>query len=369
MKDLFIVVNVDKFLLSHRLPIALAAMNKYRVTIVSRDTGFRREIESYGLNFIDVPFERSGTNIFHELKCVFKLRNIYRRSADPVIHHVTIKASVLGSVAARFARKKKVVNAISGFGYGFTGDKKNFKQKLVRLAFIFGLKNRHNRFIFQNEDDIREFRSLGFKSEAFLIRGSGIDLGKFGYTKEVEKNKIRVVFAGRLLYDKGIIEFIRAAKAIKEDVANKAEFIIAGNCDMINPAGIKEEDILEMLDEPYIKWIGYIDNIYDFLKESDIVVLPSYREGLPKFLIEACAVGRPIVTTDAPGCKECVVEGVNGYMVPVRDTELLSLRIKELIEDQAKRELFGRKSRQHAEKYFSIEDVVKSHLEIYESMC
>ncbi|MCD7969898.1 MAG: glycosyltransferase family 4 protein [Alistipes sp.] len=367
MKELYIVVNVDHFLLSHRLPVALAATKDYRVTIVTKDTGHRKEIESYGLNFIDIPFERANAGILHELKCLFKLYKIYRKAPDPVLHHVTMKAIVFGSIAARLAGRKKVVNAVSGFGQSLeqTG---GFKSKVARKAVLFSLKYRNNRFILQNQDDIRLLESLGITSAKFLIKGSGVDLNEFSCHPETVKEKVRVVMCARMVTTKGVVEFINAAKKIKPFVGEKTEFILAGTCDTVNPNGIQEEELRKMLDDPYIKWLGHVKDVNKLLRDSDIVVLPSYREGLPKSLIEGCAVGRPIITTNTTGCRECVIEDHNGYLVPVRDVDLLADRMRELIEDKDKRAQFGRNSRVLAEKQFSIEDVIEAHLKIYHEM-
>jgi glycosyltransferase involved in cell wall biosynthesis len=204
--------------------------------------------------------------------------------------------------------------------------------------------------------------------EIHLIKGSGVNLNEFSFEKEISKEKVRLILPARMLYDKGIVEFIEAAKIIKDRVQYKAEFLLVGNCDTENLAGIQEQEIKNMVDEPYIKWIGFKKNIFKVLQEADIVVLPSYREGLPKSLIEACAVGRPIITTDTQGCRECVMDGYNGYLVPVKDREILSNRMALLINDSQKRKIMGENSRILAEKEFSIDLVINKHLEIYKKI-
>ncbi|MFQ9316629.1 glycosyltransferase family 4 protein [Dysgonomonas mossii] len=370
-KALFIVVNVDWFFLSHRLPIALAAKEKgYRVTIVSKDTGKREEIEALGLRFINVEFERSGANPLHELRCIKILYKIYKLEKPDIIHHVTLKASLLGCLAAKLSGIKRVVNAISGFGYNFTDERTGIKQRIIRTMMNMAFKSKKFHFIFQNPDDINQFMKFNFVSESqiHLIKGSGVDLNKFTYEKPISKEKVQVILPARMLYDKGIIEFIQAAKKIKDKVVDKAEFVLVGDCDTINLSGIKEEDIKREIDVPFLNWIGFKKDIFSVIKNSDIVVLPSYREGLPKSLIEACAVGRPIVTTDVEGCRECVIEGYNGYLVPAKNIETLSEKMEDLINDPEKRTRMGLNGRILAEKNFSIDFVIREHLRIYKDL-
>lgn len=370
-KALFIVVNVDWFFLSHRLPIALAAKEKgYRVTIVSKDTGKREEIEALGLRFINVEFERSGANPLHELRCIKILYKIYKLEKPDIIHHVTLKASLLGCLAAKLSGIKRVVNAISGFGYNFTDERTGIKQRIIRTMMNMAFKSKKFHFIFQNPDDINQFMKFNFVSESqiHLIKGSGVDLNKFTYEKPISKEKVQVILPARMLYDKGIIEFIQAAKKIKDKVVDKAEFVLVGDCDTINLSGIKEEDIKREIDVPFLNWIGFKKDIFSVIKNSDIVVLPSYREGLPKSLIEACAVGRPIVTTDVEGCRECVIEGYNGYLVPAKNIETLSEKMEDLINDPEKRTRMGLNGRILAEKNFAIDFVIREHLRIYKDL-
>jgi glycosyltransferase involved in cell wall biosynthesis len=368
MKKLFIVVNVDYFLLSHRLPIALAALRQgYEVTIITKNTGKRKEIESHGLRFINLPFERSGRNPLHEIGCIRHLFKLYRKHKPDIIHHVTLKASLLGCIAAKLAKRKNVVSAISGFGYNFTNKRNGTTQKIIRTLMKLAFRSEHFHYIFQNPDDIDQFKRLRFTPDVniHLIKGSGVDLTQFSFEPDVIKEKVSFLLPARMLIDKGIIEFMNAAKKIKDRNFLKAEFILAGACDTINLAGIPEDALETMTDLPYIRWIGYQEDMFQVIKYADVIVLPSYREGLPKSLIEACAVGRPIITTDTQGCRECVINGYNGYLIPVKDTDLLAQRMEKLINDKEMRSIMGSNSRKLAEKEFSIENVIAKHFEIY----
>lgn len=366
---LVIVTNSDWFFLSHRLPIALAAIERGdKVWLLTKDTGRKDEIESKGINFINIPFERSGTNPFHEMKCVYLLWKAYRRIKPDVIHHVTIKSVLLGSLAARMACFSHVVNAISGMGYVFTAGRRGILQTLMKNVMCFVLKKNSYAFILQNPDDQDFIRRMHLvpDSQVFLIKGSGVNLTEYAYVPPIQKEKLQVLFPARILKDKGVLEFISAAHNLRSLYEDRVLFILAGNCDVENPSVLKESDLSKMLVPGYLEWIGFQKKMKDIYANSDIVCLPSYREGLPKSLIEACAVGRPIVTTDVPGCKECVINKFNGILVPPKQVLPIEEALKSLLNNSVLRLEYGKNSRALAEKNFSIKDVVKSHLYIYD---
>ena len=371
MKSLFIVVNVDWFFLSHRLPIALEAQKKgYKVTIVTADTGRRTEIESYGLRVVDLPFERSGTNPLHELKCILALARIYRRERPDVIHHVTLKASLLGSIAAKLTGNNQIVNAISGLGYNFTNGRQGVVQWVVKAMIRRAFTSKHFRFILQNPDDLEMLASLDLvpRDHLYLIKGSGVDLTQFKYTISQQSDKVRFLFPARILADKGVMELIEAALMLKEKYSDCAEFILAGDCDQHNLAAISEADLKRAIDDTFVQWVGFQKNIKLKYEESSVVVLPSYREGLPKSLIEACAIGRAIITTNVPGCRECVEPGYNGLLVGAKEVAELASACEYFILHREKIEEYGRNSRLKAEKEFGIEHVVEKTLLIYNKL-
>ena len=371
-KKLFIVVNVDWFFLSHRLPIALAAKNQnYDVTIVSANTGQASEIINYGLNFIEAPFTRSGRNIFRELLLIRFLKNLYELHKPDIVHHVTLKPSIYGSFAARGAGIKCVINAISGLGYNFTGSRRGIMQLTLNLLLKQSFKDEKLQFIFQNPEDVNLFKHLDLiknEDQINIIKGSGVDLKVFSFSPEPHGDLIKVLLPARMLYDKGIIELVTAAKSLKDMYQNKVCFNLAGDIDPHNPAAITKTVLNSLLDPPYINWIGFQSSMPSVLSNHHIVVLPSYREGLPKSLIEACAVGRPIITSNAPGCKECVIEGYNGFLVPVKEHILLAQHIIRLVNDRPLRLAMGQNSRKFAEENFSIQSVVEKTLYLYEKV-
>ena len=371
MKRLFFVTNVDWFFISHRLPLALDAIQQgYEVYLLSRDTGRKQFLQERGIRFIDIPFDRSGSNPLHELKCIFQLYTNYRKYSPDIIHHVTLKAALLGSVAAKLSGQHNVVNAISGLGYNFTNGRNGALQKLIRTLIRIAFRSKSFSFILQNPDDVGMIKDFDLvpSSHIFLIKGSGVDLNEFTFSRAFGKNLLKVLFPARILLDKGVMEFIDAAKLLQERFIGKVKFMLAGDCDKENLAVLGEEKLRSLLVDDYIEWIGYQAQMFPIYTDSDIVVLPSYREGLPKSLIEACAVGRPIVTTDVPGCRECVKSGYNGFLVPAKDAVSLAEAIEALVTDDEKRKIFGVNSRLLAEKDFSIDKVIQKTFNIYRSL-
>lgn len=367
-KRLFFVTNVDWFFISHRLPLATHAVKLgYDVYLLALNTGRKKELQEQGIHFIDVPFKRSGSNPFYELKCILLLYRYYIKYKPDIIHHITLKAALLGSVAAKLASNHHVVNAISGLGYNFTNGRNGWLQKTIKLFIHLAFRSKHFSFILQNPDDAAMIESLNLvpNSHISLIKGSGVDLSVYSYSKALGGCPLKVLFPARILLDKGVMELIGAAKILEKDFYGKVKFILAGDCDKENLAVLGEDKLKEFLVLNYIEWIGYQHNMLSVYESSDIVVLPSYREGLPKSLIEACAIGRPIVTTDVPGCRECVKVGYNGYLVPAKDVNLLAMSIRELLIDEEKRNEYGLNSRLLAEAEFSIDKVIQQTFRIY----
>lgn len=365
------VTNHDWFFMSHRLPLAKHAIEEgHEVYLLAIDTGKRNELEQMGLHFIPIPLNPTGTNPLEDVRCVLTLARLYSSLKPDVIHHITIKTSLLGCIAAKLSRQRHVVNAISGLGYAFTDGRDGLMQKVAKTAMKFAFHSKYFSFILQNPDDFKSILNMDYvpKENVFLIKGSGVDLNEFCYTPMPNNDELEILLPARMLRDKGVIEFIDAAKLLREKLKGRARFILAGDCTSTNPTVLKEEDLRPLLEDGYIEWIGHQNQMKPIYQKSDIVVLPSYREGLPKSLIEACAIGRPIVTTDVTGCRECVENEVNGFLVKVKDSESLAEGILKLVENSELREKFGKASRELAERDFSIEKVVQQHFDIYRKL-
>ena len=365
------VVNVDWFFLSHRLPIALAAKKAgYEVTIVAADTGVSDKITREGLNFIDIPELEKNQPFLSELKMIFRLKSLYKKLRPDLVHHVTIRPVLYGSLAARMARVFALVNALSGLGYVYMNNtfKHRVIKKILNIMFRTGFKHPNSRLILQNNDDIELFlkRKLIHQNNVVLIRGSGVNVNTFTPVKK-SNDKIQVALIGRMLRDKGVEEFIEAAKILTKN-GSEAEFHLYGAPYESNPTSIPESDIKDWAKNKWLYYHGHCDNISEELNEIDIVCLPSYREGLPKSLLEAASAEIPIVTTDVPGCREVVEDGVNGYLVPAKNVELLASRIENLINDPKLRSDFGKKGREKVIREFSQERIVKQTLDLYKEL-
>lgn len=368
---LYIVVNVDWFFLSHRLPVALAAQQAgWDVTIVTADTGRLKDIEAAGLQAVNLPMSRSGMNILQELKALWFLYRLYQREKPDVVHHVGIKAILWGTLAAKFAKVHGVVNAISGLGVFFAKDHQSFMSKFLLKVLRFSHDRDNLLAIFQNKEDQQLYlqQHLIPDSQARYIKGSGVDLNEYGYTLEPTDGKLVVLLTARMIVEKGIFVLTEAAEMLRKEYEDRVEFWIAGGLDD-HPGAITEEQLHAVCDGHYIKWLGRREDVKELLQRCHIFAFPSYyMEGLPKSLIEACAIGRPIVTTNHIGCRDVVADGVNGYLVPVKDSHALAEKIKVLIDSPDLRQKMGLASRKVAEENFSIEAVIAHHMAIYQEL-
>lgn len=372
MKKLFIVVNQDWFFLSHRLPIGVAAKESgYDVTVVSEDTGVSDKIRAAGLNTINLPINKAGTNLKDEIKTFFFLYKLFKREKPDIVHLVGLKTMLWGSLACKFAGVKAMVSAVCGLGVLF--DEKHADSMMTRgiLKVLRATHNRkHTKVIFQNNDDKAIFQNAKIMTEeqCAFTNGSGINLQNYDYTPEPAGEPIKVIFTARMVEDKGTMVLIDAAKKLESEYKGRVQFLLCGGLDS-NPNGITKEMLESKCDGEYVQWLGYRKDVLGLLKKSHIMAFPSwYREGLPKSVIEAEAVGRPVVTTDSVGCRDTVIDGKNGFMIPIKDSDALAEALKKLIDDSELRQTMGRNAREFAVSKFDIKEVVKVHLDVYDSI-
>lgn len=372
MKTLLMITNVDWFFISHRLVIAKEAVSRgWKVYVAAEDTGRGKEIGVDGITFIDFKFSRSGTNPLDEISTLRNFRKLYKQIKPNVVHHITLKPVIYGSLTAKMLNVKGVVNAVSGLGYNFTSGRQGVVSKMMIAMMRYGFKRDNLTVIFQNGDDQKELTNLSVvqpNNRVVRIKGSGVDLEMFKQTNLPSFEKIKVLLPSRMLWDKGVKELREASDILKDRYKDKVQFILAGMADEDNKAGVPASYLNDWQDGEYVKWIGYQKDMVQVYNDSHIVVLPSYREGMPKTLIEACAVGRAIITTDAIGCRECVDEGVNGLKVPVYSTQELATALTTLFENHDMIKEMGEASRKKAEAEFDVENVVAKHIEIYEEL-
>lgn len=368
MKKLIMVVNEDRFFLSHRKDIALKAQTEgFDVTIVCKDTGRADEVKAFGFSMIELPINPTGMNLVEELKTFFFLWRLYQQQKPDIVHHVGLKTILWGGIAAKLSKVHGVVNAVCGLGVLFSGEKPSFVARSVMQMMAWSNAGKNVQEIFQNEDDMQLFKQYGVVTDGQcnFVKGSGVDLDEFNYVPEPSDGKIRVIFTARMVKEKGTITLIEAAEKLRGEFGQKAEFLLCGDLSN-NPDGIKKEELEARCDGVYLQWLGFRRDVRDLLMASHIMAFPSYyREGVPLSLIEACAIGRPIVTCDSIGCRDTVEDGVNGFLVSPRDSAALAEKLRVLILDKSLREAMGRMGRKKAEKEFSLKTVVDKHMEIY----
>ena len=371
INKILFVANVDWFFISHRLIIAEEAIKKgFEVFVACQDTGRSHEISEYGIKFINLSVSRSGTNPISELSTLIRFYEIYNNIKPDIVHHITLKPVIYGTLMSRLLKIKGVVNAVSGLGYSFTANRKGLVQKVMIQLLKIGFNRNNLTIIFQNDDDKKAFEDLDIISDSnriIKIKGSGVDLTKFIHSSLPSFDVIKILLPTRMLWDKGVKELRIASEMLKVKYKDKVQIILCGLADLDNKAGVSPSYLEDWQDGSYVKWIGYQKDMVKVYQDSHIVVLPSYREGMPKTLIEACAIGRAIVTTDAIGCKECVDEGINGLKVPVYSTVELAGAIEKLILNHELIQDMGENSRKKAEQEFDVKSVIYKHMEIYNS--
>lgn len=370
MKRVLFVVNDAGFFLSHRLPLAEGARARgYDVHVATAPGPAEVEVRAHGFPFHPVPLSRSGRRPDAELAAVGALYRLFRRLRPDLVHLVTIKPVLYGGVAARLARVPAIVSAVSGLGYIFIreGGRAAAIRTGVRGAYRAALGAHAGRTIFQNEDDLEDFVRHGSvrRDHTVLIRGSGVDLARFAERPEPEGDPV-VLLPSRMLWDKGVQELVDAARILRPRHP-KARFVLVGDTDP-NPASIPKSTLEGWQRAGVVEWWGYRKDMPDVLAQANVVVLPSYREGLPKVLIEAAAVGRAIVTSDVPGCREVVRDGDNGLLARVRDGKSLAEAIGRLLDDPALRARMGKRGRERAVREFSVEGVVDATMRVYEDL-
>lgn len=362
------VVNQGAFFVTHRLELAVSVRDAGYEVHIALPTGDAEQgwLRSLGFTVHGVPIDRTNMNPFGELAVIASLVMLYRRVRPHLVHHVTVKPVLFGSIAARIAGVPAVVNAVSGLGFLFIGDGRfsGAKRRAAFAAYRFALHHPHITVIFQNADDRFAFINARVISEAqtVLIPGSGVNL--LDFAQAPEPNGVPVVMlTGRMLWHKGIGEFVAAARLLRAANVN-ARLVLVGGTD-VNPSSVSEVQLHEWHADGVIEWWGQRDDMPAVLAGSTLVCLPSYREGIPKALLEAAAVGRAIVTTDTPGCRDVVRDGDNGLLVPVRSVKELANAIRLLLENPSERGRMARRSRERAVAEFDVSFVIKATLDVY----
>jgi glycosyltransferase involved in cell wall biosynthesis len=360
-------VSEDWYFCSHRLPLAVAAQEAgYDVVVVTRVTAHGEHIRDAGLSLIPFEMSRRAMNPFSEMRVLWRLIRVYRRENPDIVHHVAMKPVLYGTLAARLSGVGHVVNALAGMGWILASGTRLARIVKWGVLSLFRAILPRTSVVVQNRDDAELIRSLGCH-RVHLIRGAGVDVAAIGATVEPPGPCV-VLLAARMLWDKGVGEYVEAAQ-ILEAKGLVVHMLLVGEPDESNPSSIPRETLRAWHDSGVVEWLGHRDDVPALLQRSHVVCLPSYyREGIPKFVLEGLAAGLPVVTTDTPGCRETVAEGVNGFLVPPRDALALADALDRLVSDAELRKSMGRASRILALSEFSSERIIAETLAVYESL-
>ena len=376
-KKIIINLTEDWFFVSHFLGRAVDARKSgYDVYISCNETDKRKIIEKNKIKFFPLALDRRGVNPLYEFIIFLKYCYLFYKIKPDIIHNVGHKPIIYGSFAAKLLNIKSVINAPIGMGFVFSSN--SIKAKLLKpiLLFLFRLtlnthhgKDKENRVVFENSDDMNFFIRKKFvkKSDVKLIRGAGVKIDNNLKIKKKIKKNITVALVARMLKDKGIFEFVEAAKILKKKNI-KSRFLLVGDIDPKNPTSIKSDILKTWHKDQIIEWLGWIKNINKILFETDILCLPSYREGMPKSLLEGASLGLPLVTTNTVGCREIVIDGLNGYLVPIKNSEKLAYAIEKLIIDEDLRFRMGKESFKMALSKFSAKIINSQTISLYNEL-
>ncbi|SMC26500.1 Glycosyltransferase involved in cell wall bisynthesis [Desulfacinum hydrothermale DSM 13146] len=365
-RRLLFVVNDAGFFLSHRLNIARAALEDgWEVHVATADGPAVTRVQAEGFWHHTVALSRSGANPMAELRTLWALFRLFRRLRPTLVHAVTIKPVVYSGLLAPWAGVPALVQAISGLGHVFIAEGRlaALRRKMIAAAYRLAFRHPNSRVIFQNPDDLAALGQAIRDGQAVLIPGAGVDPEKFAPRPEPPGEPL-VVLASRMLWAKGVGEFVEAARRLQERGVS-ARFALVGDSDPGNPAAVPDDRLRAWAASGVVEWWGRREDMPSVFAKAHVVCLPSYREGLPKVLLEAASCGRAIIATDVPGCREIVRDGHNGLLVPPRDPEALAGAIERALKDRDLRERMGARGREMVLSGFTSAQVVEKTLAVY----
>lgn len=364
MISLTITANTSWYIFNFRKNTILALIKEgYQVTAIAPEDEYSKKLEELGCDFINVNIDQGGTNPIKDIKTYFEFLKIYSRIRPDVVLNFTPKNNIYSTLAASFF-KAKVINNIAGLGMVFINE--SITAKLARLLYKVS-QRKADKIFFQNEDDRTLFldNRLADVSITDRLPGSGVDLSRFTVQPSEDDGVIRFLLIARMLYDKGIGHYVESARILKEKYGDHVEFQLLGFVGVSNPSAVTTEEMHSWVDEGIVHYLGVSDSVETDIARVDCMVLPSfYREGVPKSLLEAGAMGKPIVTTDNVGCRETVDDGVNGFLCGLRSTKSLTEKLELIIKLTHEQRLeMGRQSRLKIEREFDEKIVIKKYLD------
>jgi glycosyltransferase involved in cell wall biosynthesis len=332
----------------------------------SASESIKLQLSEWGIQYIDIFIDRKGINPIKDYKSAIKIYSLINKINPDLILSYTIKPVIYGSICGWLARIPKIASIITGLGYAFISNSPKIiiLRLLILILYKFAL-SKNQIIFFQNPDDFNLFRNLSIvsrKAKALVINGSGVDTEHFQSTKQPDKNSFLLI--ARLIREKGVAEYVSAARIIKMDYPD-AVFRIVGWIDD-GPGAIKKKELESWIEEGTIDFIGNVQDVRPYIDASSVYVLPSYREGTPRTVLEAMSMGRPIITTDAPGCRETVTHGRNGFLVPVKYVEGIANAMEKFIQNPDLIKKMGKESRQIAIQKYDVHKINRSILSALE---
>jgi glycosyltransferase involved in cell wall biosynthesis len=370
LKILFLVTE-DWYFASHRIQLARAVRDAgAEVVVMTHFNDLHSELAEEGFTLIPWHLSRRSLNPFREVRAFLQVVQAYRRERPDLVHHIALKPIIYGGCAARLLGRIASVNAIAGMGYVFmsTAWAMRFLRQFLLVLLRVALRNKKARTLFQNEEN-RSYlvgEKVVSRDTTDVIRGTGVDITRFMPCPEPGGTPI-VLLASRMLWEKGIGEFVEAARLLRQRKV-KARFVLVGKPDPENPGSISEEQLEAWASEGLVEWWGHHKDMSKIFPQASVVCLPSYAEGGPRVLIEAAACGRPIVATDMTGCRDIVLDGQNGLLVPPRDAGKLAGAIQTLVDNPKLRSALGARGRELAVQEFSEERVFTQIMDIYQRL-
>jgi glycosyltransferase involved in cell wall biosynthesis len=365
------LVTEDWYFCLHWIGLAQAARDAgFEVSLAMRVQEHGPEIRRQGFKLFSINLLRRSVNPIREFLAVVELARLYRAEKPDLVYHVAVKPILYGSIAARLAGIPFVMNVFAGLGYAYASEE--LRARLLRLCLKFGLsaacRSAGSIAVFQNDEDQAELVGdhIVRQSQTRIIRGTGVDTDRFRPTSEESQEPI-ILLPCRMLWDKGVGEFVEAARLVGR-MKSRARFVLVGRCDEENPASIQPEQLHQWQEQEVIEWWGHRSDMPAVFGNAAVVVLPSYREGLPVSLLEAGACGKPIIATDVPGCREVVRHRVNGLLIPPKNAIALADAIVLLLENPELRHELGCRGREIVVKEFSSTIVIRQTLALYHEL-
>lgn len=329
----------------------------HEVCACAPDIGYEKQIEALGASFIPVRLVRTGLNPVHDVLYLLDLVCLFRRIRPDAVFSYTIKPVIYGSLAASLCSVPGIFSMITGAGYAFEDGRNSLLKKVLHGLYRTAL-SKNKAIIFQNPDNIALFKGLklfGEEQQIYMVNGSGVNVEKYQFSQPPTE-PFRFLLIGRLIPEKGIREYAEAAKEVKKLYGNNVFFGLLGPLEK-RPGSISEEEVAKWQQEGTIEYYGATDDIRPYMQETTVYVLPSYHEGTPRTVLEALAMGRPVITTDAPGCRETVINGGNGFLVPVRDVPSLVKAMLRFLENPDLVHTMGAAGRKIAETKYDVRKV------------